>query len=213
MGTWAARGRPALCLRSPTSPLRQRAGSAASPWNAAWKSRTRPSPAQRAHHLVIGERLLRLAMKDDLAAIDYVEPIGDRRRTHEIGFGDQQRDAKGLDGHDRLTETFHDGGREPFESLVEDQEIRSERHGPGDRHHFPLAATQILSLSVDKLAYLRKYGERPRFGIAMAWGAALRFLRQPSADHQVLGDCQLWKNTGVLRRIANPQLGAPMRRQ
>src|SRR5215471_687486 len=136
MGTWAARGRPALCLRSPTSPLRQRAGSAASPWNAAWKSRTRPSPAQRAHHLVIGERLLRLAMKDDLAAIDYVEPIGDRRRTHEIGFGDQQRDAKGLDSQDRLTKTFHDGGREPFEGLVEDQEIRSERHGPGDRPIF-----------------------------------------------------------------------------
>src|SRR5215470_627352 len=50
---------------------------------------------------------------------------GDRRRAHEIGFGDQQRDAKGLDSQDRLTKTFHDGGREPFEGLVEDQEIRS----------------------------------------------------------------------------------------
>src|SRR6516164_11639012 len=177
MGTWAARGRPTLRLRSPTPPLSQRTGSAASLWDAAWKNRTRSSPAQRAHYLVIGERLLRLAMKDDLAAIDYVEPIGDRRRTHEIRLGDQQRDAQGLDSHDRLTEALHDGGREPFESLVEDQQIRSERHGPGDRHHFPLTATQILSLSVDKLAHLGKYGERPCFGIAITCGAALRLLR------------------------------------
>src|SRR5258708_29062087 len=90
-GTLAVRGGRVPRLRSPMSPLAQRAGSAASPWDAAWKNQTWPSPAQRAHHLVIGERLLRLAMGDDLAAIAHVSPIGLQLRTHAIRFGDHPR--------------------------------------------------------------------------------------------------------------------------
>src|SRR5258708_39114118 len=93
-GTLAARGRRVPRLRSPMSPLGQRAGSAASLWDAAWKNRTWPSPAQRAHHLVIGERPLRLAQEDDRATMEHLGPLRHPRRTHDIRLRHAQAEAQ-----------------------------------------------------------------------------------------------------------------------
>src|SRR2546426_10953759 len=55
--------------------------------------------------------------EDDLTAVDRVEAVGDARRVHEVGLGDQHGDAERLDCLDRRDEAGEAPGPQPPQRL------------------------------------------------------------------------------------------------
>src|SRR2546426_2169268 len=65
----------------------------------------------------VREDVLWSSAEDDLTAVDRVEAVGDARRVHEVGLGDQHGDAERLDCLDRRDEAGDDHGRQPPERV------------------------------------------------------------------------------------------------
>src|SRR5262249_38656693 len=62
--------------------------------------------AQGAHDILVRQRIARGSLKNDLAAVDHIDTIGDRRRAGEIGFRKQERNPESFDHHHRVAETL-----------------------------------------------------------------------------------------------------------
>ena len=64
------------------------------------------SASQRAHDILIPQRLCRRALEDDLAAVDHINAVGNGGRAGEIGFGQQEGDPEAFDHHNGVTEAL-----------------------------------------------------------------------------------------------------------
>ena len=102
-----------------------------------------------------------------------------------------------------------DGGREPFEGLVEQQHVGIERERPRDGEHLALAAAHLGALARHVAPERREHsiGELDPLG----GGPAAR--PRPRRDLDVLGHRQVGEDAAVLGREAEPQprdlVGAP----
>src|SRR5262245_57089792 len=99
--------------------------------------------ANRAHDVLVGEDVPWVAVEDDLAAVDRVEPVGDPGGVDQVRLGDEDGDAHRLDRPHRLDEPGDHDRREPLERLVQQQHRRPQGHGPGDGVHLLLPPGKV----------------------------------------------------------------------
>src|SRR5947207_11633373 len=87
-------------------------------------------PVDRAHHFLVVHDLPWIALIDDLAAVDRIEPVRDPARIGEVRLRDQHRDFHLLDLPHGVDQPRHDHRREPLERLVEQENRRRQHHRP-----------------------------------------------------------------------------------
>src|SRR5436190_15204117 len=100
--------------------------------------------------------IARLSFVDDLAALEHVDLVGVFGDVVDVGLRHQDRVASAPDGSDALGNARDDRGREPFEGLVEEQELGIERERPRNRHHLALPARELGAAARGVLTQLGK---------------------------------------------------------
>src|SRR5215831_935545 len=83
--------------------------------------------ADNARHGRVPRGRSRLAGKNDLAALDHVQPVREIRQVMDVGLGDEQRMPEGADVGEALNDRRNDDRREPFGGLIQQQQFRAER--------------------------------------------------------------------------------------
>ena len=107
------------------------------------------------------------------------------------------------DRRDRRADDGHDGRREPFEGLVEDQHLGIERERARDREHLALAAAHLRALAGAIPVKDREHavGEVDALGRGPPPGP------RPGRDLDVLRDGEIREDPRVLRRPAESEPG------
>ena len=151
--------------------------------------------ADRAQDGRIPARAVGRPAVDDLPALDDVEAGRLGRDVVDVRLGHQDRPALARDGGDARGHLRDDGGREPLERLVEQEQPGVEGEGAGDREHLALAARQVgpAARRVRAQAGEHLVGE----GDPLGGGAALR--PGPGRDLDVLGDGEVAEDPALLR--------------
>src|SRR5262245_65064245 len=117
--------------------------------------------ANRAHDVLVGEDVPWVAVEDDLAAVDRVEPVGHPGGVDQIRLGNEDRDTHRLDGPNRLDKPGNHDRREPLERLVQQQDRRPQGHGPGDGDHLLLSSGEMEAPARHEALDLREDREDP----------------------------------------------------
>src|SRR5262245_16783732 len=105
----------------------------------------RRGSADNARHGRVPRGRIRPAGKNDLAALDHVQPVREIRQVMDVGLGDEQRMPEGADVGEALDDRRNDDRRKPFGGLIQQQQFRAERERARDRHHLALAAGERVS--------------------------------------------------------------------
>ena len=140
------------------------------------------------------------------AAVDHDrDPFGNRGRDRNILFDEQDGDAvfPGQRGQQFL-DLVDDQRREAFGRFVEDQEFGVLQKRPGDREHLLFAARKLAAAVV---AALRQSGEGVVNPVDVPGAATL------PGQPQMLVDGERRPEPAALGRIADAEIGDPVRRQ
>src|SRR5436190_14310678 len=93
---------------------------------------------------------------DDLAVLDNVVAIRDRRGEAEILLDQEDGETLRLQPRDGLADLLDDDGREPLGRLVQHQEPRAGAQDSRDREHLLLAARKFCTLAMQPFPEVRK---------------------------------------------------------
>src|ERR1700674_3815051 len=85
------------------------------------------------------------AGKNNLAALDDVEAIGEVGNVMQVRLGNEDGATKLANGRNAVDDGGHDRWRKPLRGLVEQEEFGIERQRPGDRDHLALPARELLA--------------------------------------------------------------------